>query len=42
MQEEMVLDVRESGEPGILKTSFNFRVLEGIMIIGAEKGSLVQ
>ncbi|EPE29789.1 AT hook motif family protein [Glarea lozoyensis ATCC 20868] len=40
--EDLSLDIRQTEEPGIFEASFNFGILEGVMIIGAEKKALEQ
>lgn len=40
--DDLSLDIRQTKEPGVFEASFNFGVLEGIMIIGAEKNALEQ
>jgi hypothetical protein len=39
---DLILDIHPTGEPGIFEADFEFRVLEGAMIIGADEKSLEQ
>ncbi len=38
----LCLDIRQTTEPGVFEASFDFGVLEGVMIISAEKNALEQ
>jgi hypothetical protein len=40
--DDLSLDIRQTKEPGVFEASFNFGVLEGIMIISAERNALEQ
>jgi hypothetical protein len=40
--DDLSLDIRQTKEPGVFEASFDFGVLEGVMIISAEKNALEQ
>ncbi|KAE8450780.1 hypothetical protein EG329_005693 [Mollisiaceae sp. DMI_Dod_QoI] len=40
--DDLTLDIRETKEPGVFDASFEFGVLEGVMIISAEENTLEQ
>ncbi|KAI0905873.1 hypothetical protein F4823DRAFT_113292 [Ustulina deusta] len=40
--DDLSLDIRETGEPGIYEASFDFGILEGVMILGKDKMAVEQ